>query len=93
MLAATSRDIRKMIEQGTFREDLYYRLNVVSITAAAACAIGTDDIPHAGRAFPEGDHGVRTRRPQRRFAGSHAAIADLPLARKCPRTATIHWRA
>lgn len=31
VLAATSRDIRKMVEQGTFREDLFYRLNVVTI--------------------------------------------------------------
>jgi two-component system, NtrC family, response regulator HydG len=32
VLAATSRDLRKMVEEGKFREDLFYRLNVVSIT-------------------------------------------------------------
>ncbi|HUO08177.1 MAG TPA: sigma-54 dependent transcriptional regulator [Phycisphaerae bacterium] len=31
VLAATSRDIREMMAKGQFREDLYYRLNVITI--------------------------------------------------------------
>src|SRR5215210_1781894 len=35
VIAATNRSLREMIEEGTFREDLFYRLNVIHLTVPA----------------------------------------------------------
>jgi len=42
ILAATNRDLREMVEDGKFREDLYYRLNVLQITIPPLRDRGSD---------------------------------------------------
>jgi len=42
VIAATNKDVQKMVEEGKFREDLWYRLNVVRLTVPPLCERASD---------------------------------------------------
>jgi len=50
IIAATNRDLQTMVNEGSFREDLFYRLNVININTPALRE-RTDDIPLLAKHF------------------------------------------
>jgi two-component system response regulator AtoC len=72
VIAATNRDIAQSIKDGKFREDLFYRLNVVTVDLPPLRARG-DDVALLARHFVE--------RFSREFKKPITSIDDAALAR------------
>ena len=62
IVAATHRDLTQMIEEGTFREDLYYRLNVIPLTVPSLADRSEDSVElvqHFSEKFSAGRKPIR----------------------------------
>lgn len=54
VIAATNKNLEQMVREGQFREDLYYRLNVVSVQIPAPCGERKEDIVSAAQPLSDG---------------------------------------
>ena len=52
IITATNRDLKRLVEEGTFREDLYFRINVIPVNLPPL-RDRTEDIPLLAQAFFE----------------------------------------
>src|SRR5216684_6839875 len=78
VIAATNQDLRAALEQGTFREDLYYRLNVVPIGIPPLRA-RREDIPFLA------EHFVRT------FGADNASPVQSITEAAIKKLTEYHW--
>ncbi len=77
VIAATNRDLPYMIRDGKFREDLYYRLNVLPIRTPAL-AEHPEDIPDLVLYFAENFARTNNYRPKRFTDAALEALANRP---------------
>ncbi len=78
LIAATNRDLRAALEEGTFRQDLYYRLNVVPIDIPPL-RDHKEDIPDLAKLFLD----RFSRQAAKQFTGVSPEAMDMLIA--------FHW--
>jgi transcriptional regulator with GAF, ATPase, and Fis domain len=81
VVAATNRDLRQMVNEGTFREDLFYRLSVVQVELPPL-RDRSEDIPALVQAFAD-------EAAARRWPGERRSLHIEPEAME--RLRTFHW--
>ncbi len=79
IIAATNRDLESMVEEKTFREDLYYRINVVHLEVPPLRSRGTDVLAIAQHFVQK--YAERHKKPIRGFSKD---VADKLLAYDWP---------
>ncbi len=105
VVAATNSDLQKMVAEGTFREDLFYRLNIIPIHLPPLRE-RKEDIPllvqHFLKKFSVAESGVVGAKPAHRpfhgtrseklvdFPAGNAVPHGVPVARKRPATRECH---
>ena len=75
IIAATHRNLPEMIEQDEFREDLYYRLNVISLELPPL-RDRREDIPLLANHFCQ-QLAERNKKPARRFSPEAAQLSNV----------------
>lgn len=79
IIAATNRDLESAVEDGLFREDLYYRLNVIHLEIPPLRSRGTDILILAGKFIEQ-----FSKRQSKAVTGLSDAAADKLLSYTWP---------